>query len=231
MQKSPHLKVVISMDLIVKLPDRDVGDDELRSPKHQKKFLRNTRSICVHTCGTPFTSKQMYYVKFIVGGVCVHEGIYCIDRLGSQKGYVIVGDDRILDACDSQPVQLAIQEADADSITEWLKSNVDPERRALGTILSEDLKKSEKLHHELSDLAIEARKNFESAHLEREKLKASRRWVWGMSAAAFVGGSLLDLGLLEDKFNFTIDPLALFASAVCVLIVLVLSWLKLRTKQ
>jgi len=226
--------MVIFMKLQIKLPDRhvrEINGDVDRDQERQTKFLRSTRSICVYSQDVPFNSKEIYTVEFIVNDEVKHSGIYCIDLLGSQRGYVIVGDKRILEKCDEQPAELRILEADARTKSEWLKSNLDPERRALGTILEEDLSKSDALRSELTELANEAKHNFTLAQKEREKIRSARNWIWGMSGAAFVGGSLLDFGLLEEKFGFSITPVIVATLSAITLAALVITGLKLAFKE
>jgi hypothetical protein len=88
---------------------------------------------------------------------------------------------------------------------EWLRTNADPERKAMGMTLNTILSASQ----DVIDLTRVSKDNFGEARRDRELAEQSRRQGIWFALGGFLLGALLDLGLIEEKFNISLPPFAL----------------------
>jgi hypothetical protein len=147
------------------------------------------------------------------------EGVYCIDRVGSKKGYLITGCNTILghlkeisEDNSRLKFEVTFRKPTGREVAEWLEGNFDPQRKALGAILGEMCAVTEEAKAEISELLKTTENNLSelrtlNRNMIREGRKAEQQRIEGFKAkkvgvviavSGFALGSLLDLGLLED---------------------------------
>lgn len=197
-------------------------------------FVRRTRTICVYSDDRPeIASKSL--VKVTVTSKCknvVVDGVFCVDALGSKKGSFVGHPSHFQGLNDGDEITLTITPATANECVAWLESNDDPERKAFALILKNALQVSEetrnisKLAHETFETTKlnldKAEQLSEIARRDKENSDKNRKLGIVYGAVGFILGALLDLGMLEEKFGFTIPTQgigALFLVAVAVLII------------
>ncbi len=164
----------------------------------------------------------LYTISDRVGdlGDVLAEGVYCIDRMGSKKGYIITGCNEILKATPKDTnIHVRFRDPCGREVADWLEQNFDPEKKATGAILGEMCAVTEQAKAEITSLINTTNENLtelrtlhhriieESRKSEKERLSGLKARKSGLmvAVAAFALGALLDIGLLEDHGIITLS--------------------------
>lgn len=170
----------------------------------QLAFIRRTRTVCIYTA-----DRLGIYAKNLVRIVASSgdrrvEGVFCVDAVGSRSGHLIGHASHFKGFAEGAEIDIDIQPATPDGCVEWLDGNEDPERKALGHILDVALEGAKGTRQ----LAALSEENFQAAKQDRIAAAQDKRKGILYGLAGFIGGIILDVGMLEEKLGFEI-PLVL----------------------
>jgi len=172
------------------------------------EFVRRTKTICLHYDDRRnLSSKDLAKITITADGKKSSE-VFCIDARGSKKGHLTAHPSHLksLNLRDNDKVHVEISEATAEECAIWLRENSDPERKAFGLMLSETISVNQK-----------ARENLAQVRLSEANAKAYKDKSYVYATAAFIAGSLLDIGMIEEKFGYTLPPVAIPIAAIVAL--------------
>lgn len=170
----------------------------------QLAFIRRTRTVCIYTADRPgIYAKNLVRIVASSGDRRV-EGVFCVDAVGSKSGHLIGHASHFKGFAEGAEIDIEIQPATPDDCVEWLDGNEDPERKALGHILDVALEGAKGTRQ----LAALSEENFQAAKQDRIAAAQDKRKGILYGLAGFIGGIILDVGMLEEKLGFEI-PLVL----------------------
>ncbi len=170
----------------------------------QLAFIRRTRTVCIYTADRPgIYAKNLVRIVASSGDRRV-EGVFCVDAVGSRSGHLIGHASHFKGFAEGAEIDIDIQPATPDDCVEWLDGNEDPERKALGHILDVALEGAKGTRQ----LAALSEENFQAAKQDRIAAAQDKRKGILYGLAGFIGGIILDVGMLEEKLGFEI-PLVL----------------------
>ncbi len=172
----------------------------------QSAFIRKTRTVCIYTADRPgIYSKNLVRIaaSCTVSGRRV-EGVFCVDAVGSRRGHLIGHASHFKGFVEGADIDIDILPATPDDCVEWLEGNEDPERNALGHILNVALEGAKGTRQ----LAALSEENFQAAKHDRLVAAQDKKKGILYGLAGFIGGIILDVGMLEEKLGFEI-PLAI----------------------
>lgn len=170
----------------------------------QLAFIRRTRTVCIYTADRPgIYAKNLVRIVASSGDRRV-EGVFCVDAVGSKSGHLIGHASHFNGFAEGAEIDIDIQPATPDDCVEWLDGNEDPERKALGHILDVALEGAKGTRQ----LAALSEENFQAAKQDRIAAAQDKRKGILYGLAGFIGGIILDVGMLEEKLGFEI-PLVL----------------------
>ena len=170
----------------------------------QLAFIRRTRTVCIYTADRPgIYAKNLVRIVASSGDRRV-EGVFCVDAVGSRSGHLIGHVSHFKGFAEGAEIDIDIQPATPDDCVEWLDGNEDPERKALGHILDVALEGAKGTRQ----LAALSEENFQAAKQDRIAAAQDKRKGILYGLAGFIGGIILDVGMLEEKLGFEI-PLVL----------------------
>ena len=172
----------------------------------QLAFIRRTRTVCIYTADRPgIYSKNLVR---IIASCSVNgrrfEGVFCVDAVGSKSGHLIGHTSHFKGFVEGAEIDIDILPATPDDCVEWLEGNEDPERKALGHILNVALEGAKGTRQ----LAALSEENFKAAKHDRLVAAQDKKKGILYGLAGFIGGIILDVGMLEEKLGFEI-PLAI----------------------
>jgi hypothetical protein len=212
----------------IKLPDRPANNKSKtinRDKDVQKNFLWQTRSLAIKQDDRgKFASKEIAHVTITSETGISREGVYCLDALGSETGMIITGDDSLSKEFKGvKNLKITIKKAEPKDIATWLNENFDPERKALGAIFKQSLSQSDYLEKKLGDLADKAGHEFTAAKSAREDADRAKKGSLFIGGLLFLLGTVVDVGLWEEKIGMTVSAELLL---MCTFIILILlgSW-------
>ncbi|MEP1768237.1 MAG: hypothetical protein ABJJ53_16560 [Sulfitobacter sp.] len=183
--------------------------EKIENAENFPDYIRRTKTVCLWNGDRPnVKSKALARITIKTSGG-EKSDIFCVDARGSKKGHLTAHPSHFkslgLEADDK--VQVEVSEATAEECASWLLENADPERKAFGLILNKTI-----------DASQQARENLDQARFSEAKAKAYKEKSVVYAAAAFIAGSLLDIGMIEDKFGLTVPPTVIVVVAIVAVI-------------
>lgn len=188
---------------MAKLTCRHVGD--IKDFENFPEFIRRTKTVCLWAGDRPdIKSKAIAKITIKANGE-EKSDIFCVDARGSKKGYLTAHPSHLmpLSITQGQELEVSVCSATAEECAYWLFENDDPERKAFGLMLQEAI-----------DASRGAKESLVQARLSEENAKAYKERGMVYAVAAFFAGSLLDVGMIESKFGFSIPVAAIVATAI-----------------
>ncbi len=171
-------------------------------------FAFRTRTISIYSRDRPADVHSKDIVRLDVvrqsDGTRL-SGVFCVDTVGSKSGQLRAHRAHLPELKEGDQVTVDIALASPAECAEWLRTNADPERKAMGMTLNTILSASQ----DVIDLTRVSKDNFGEARRDRELAEQSRRQGIWFALGGFLLGALLDLGLIEEKFNISLPPFAL----------------------
>ena len=176
-------------------------------------YVRRTKTVCIYTSDRPgIRSKGLVRITAYRNGLEVGSEVFCVDARGSKAGHLTAHKNHLkaLGTTVEEVADFEVSEASAADCAAWLSENEDPERKAFGKILETSLDAS----RQATEASIRGRQNLDQAHLSEERAKIDKEKSYLYAIAAFVAGSLLDVGMIQEKFGIDIPKSVIIASAI-----------------
>ena len=207
------------------------------------EFVRKTKSICIYADDRPNLRSKTLARITVKSAFMTNSDVFCIEARGSKSGVLKAdpSDLRRLGLKEGEKAEIDITEASAEDCEVWLKSNEDPERKAFGLMLGATLQaldqarlasekaagaseqakqaalKSEDASKLAGEAAMKATANLDQAKKSEENAKIDREKGVIYAIAAFVAGSLFDIGMIQEKFGLNIPRWFIVVAAVLAL--------------
>lgn len=183
--------------------------EEIQEVKNFPDYIRRTKTICLWSRDRPNVKSKALARITIKTSNEVKSDVFCVDALGSKAGHFTAHPSHFssLDLKENDKIQVEVREATAEECVSWLLENDDPERKAFGHMLDQSI-----------DASQQAKENLIQSRLSEANAKAYKDKSVVYAAAAFIAGSLLDIGMIEDKFGFSVAPTVVVISAIVAVI-------------
>ncbi|NGO65879.1 hypothetical protein G6N76_19575 [Rhizobium daejeonense] len=194
--------------------------ENIESVEDFPSYVRRTKTVCIYAKDRlGIRSKGLVRITAYRDGAQVGSGVFCVDARGSKSGHLTAHETHLKDMgiAAEEALDFEISEASAADCAAWLSDNEDPERKAFGKILETSLDAS----RQAAEASIRARQNLDQAHLSEERAKIDKEKSYIYAIAAFVAGSLLDVGMIQEKFAIDIPKSVIIISAALAVILFV----------
>ena len=179
--------------------------EEIEGVENFPDYIRRTKTVCLWSGDRPdVKSKALAKITIRKGGEEISD-IFCVDARGSKMGHFTAHPSHLksLGLKKDDKIQIEVTAATAEECSFWLLENDDPERKAFGLILKKSI-----------DASQQAKENLVQARLSEANAKTYKDRGVVYASAAFLAGSLLDIGMIEDKFGFTVPSIAVVLAAL-----------------